>query len=231
MTKKQIKRLPLGVVDFKKIIKSNYIYVDKTPIIYQLLTGSEYYFLSRPRRFGKSLLISTLSELFSGNRKLFKNLWINTASYDWKKHPVIKIDFSEIDYSRGDRLEKSLLKCLYLIGKQYKIKLSKTESPKDLFSELIDTLSHKNKVVILIDEYEKPIIDNIYDIQKAEEQRTILQNFYSTIKAKDAQIRFVLLSGVSKFSKTSIFSGLNKTVIGLPKMLNKCLTRIQFLQV
>ena len=212
MVEQKLKKLPLGLSDFGEIRREYYVYVDKTELIYQLITSGKYYFISRPRRFGKSLLVSILDELFSGNKKIFENLWIFQSDYLWLQHPVIKIDFSDIDYSRSDRLEKSLLKCLYSIGKQYKIKLAKTESPKDLFSELIDTLSLKNKVIILVDEYDKPIVDNIHKLEKAEEQRAILQNFYSTIKAKDAKLRFVLLTGVSKFSKTSVFSGLNNLV-------------------
>jgi len=209
MENAKLKQLPLGISDFKKIIDGQFVYVDKTQPIYQLVTSGQYYFLSRPRRFGKSLLVSTLAELFSGNKDLFKNLWIGASDWQWQKYPVIKIDFSVVDYSSGDRLEKSLLKLLHTIAQNYEVTLAVTESPKDLFGELIDKLSVKNNVILLVDEYDKPIVDNIYDRQKAEKQRIILQNFYSTIKAKDAQLRFVLLTGVSKFAKMSIFSGIN----------------------
>lgn len=209
MTEKKLKHLPLGISTFAEIIQKNYIYVDKTKHIFHLITGGKYYFLSRPRRFGKSLLVSTLGELFAENRDLFKYLWIGQNNYDWQQHPIIKIDFSGIDYSENERLEQSLKNCLRTIAQHYNVRLTKTESAKDLFGNLIDQLSHKNSVVLLIDEYDKPIIDNMHNLKKAEEQRTILQNFYSTIKAKDAHLRFVLLTGVSKFAKTSIFSGLN----------------------
>jgi len=209
MAEHKLKKLPLGLADFREIRQGNYVYVDKTQLIYQLVTGDKYYFLSRPRRFGKSLLVSTLDELFSGNKKLFENLWISQSDYSWPQYPVIKIDFSGMDYSSGDRLEKSLLQCLQSIAKHYDIKLAQTESAKDFFSALIDELATKNKIVLLIDEYDKPIIDNIYDAKKAGEQRTILQNFYATIKAKDAKLRFALFTGVTKFARASIFSGLN----------------------
>jgi hypothetical protein len=206
---KKIKRLPLGISTFSEMIQKEYIYVDKTQSIYHMITNGKYYFLSRPRRFGKSLLVSTLSELFSGNKELFNELWIAQSDYSWSKHPIIKIDFSGIDYSTCARLEKSLLAYLYALAKHYAIKLIKTDSAKDLLNDLIDKLSTINSVVLLVDEYDKPIIDNLYDVQKAEEQRIFLQNFYATIKARDAQLHFVLLTGVSRFSKTSIFSGLN----------------------
>jgi len=209
VSEKNIKKLPLGITDFKEIIESGCVYVDKTADIYQMIFGGKYYFISRPRRFGKSLLVSTLAELFAGNKKLFNNLWIVHSNYDWQEYPVIKIDFSGIDYSTSERLEKSLIQSLRTTAIQYNVALANTDSPKDMFSALIDQLAKKNKVVLLVDEYDKPIIDNIHDVQQAEKQRFILQNFYSTIKAKDAVLRFVLLTGVSKFAKTSVFSGIN----------------------
>jgi len=206
---KKLKKLPLGLSDFKKMVENDYLYVDKTKFIYPLVVDGGYYFLARPRRFGKSLLISTLEALFAGDKKLFKDLWIDQSDYTWKTHPVIKIDFSGADYSSVDRLEKSILKSLYITAKRYDVLVEKTESPKDLFGELIDKLALQNTVVLLIDEYDKPIIDQIHDVKKAEEFRALLQNFYSMIKAKDAALHFVLLTGVSKFARTSIFSGIN----------------------
>lgn len=209
MNEKTIKKLPLGITDFKEIIESGCVYVDKTAYIYQMITSGKYYFISRPRRFGKSLLVSTLAELFTGNKKLFEQSWIANSDYNWQEYPVIKIDFSGLDYSTSERLEKSLIQSLQTTATEYNVVPANTDSPKDMFSALIDQLAKKNKVVILVDEYDKPIIDNIHDSQQAEKQRFILQNFYVTIKAKDAVLRFVLLTGVSKFAKTSVFSGLN----------------------
>jgi len=100
----KLKKLPLGLSDFKKIIDGDYVYVDKTQLIYEMITSGDYYFLSRPRRFGKSLLVSTLAEIFSGNKKLFEHLWIGTSDYEWSAYPIIKIDFSRVDYSSIERL-------------------------------------------------------------------------------------------------------------------------------
>ncbi len=200
-----MKKLPISRQDFSDLIKSNCIYVDKTKYIYQLLE-QKYYFLSRPRRFGKSLLVNTLKEIFNNNREIFKNLWIYNK-IEWKKHPVIKIDFSSIDHkSKG--LEKAIDDCLHEIASQNNISLS-TEPYASKFLYLINKLSKKEQVVILIDEYDKPIIDHLDDIEKAKENRDILKNFYSVIKGADANLRFVFITGVSKFSHVSIFSELN----------------------
>lgn len=203
-----MKNLPLGIQTFSKIVTDDYIYVDKTKDIYNLfIDGGQYYFLSRPRRFGKSLLISTLSELFAGNRELFKGLWIEDK-IEWKKHPVIHIDFTTIDYENDDLLKESLTETLDKIGSKYGIQLT-TVSYKTRFGELIERLSADGKVVILIDEYDKPIIDLIGKREVAEANRKILANFYSIIKSSDQYIEFAFLTGVSKFSKVSVFSGLN----------------------
>lgn len=175
--------------------------------IFSLISEGIYYFLSRPRRFGKSLLVSTLKEIFSGNRGLFKGLYI----YDkiaWKKHPVIQLDFSTIPHGSSQILEKALFNILDDHSKVYDIKLEQ-EFLEERFLELIRKLSEKEKVVILIDEYDKPILDCITDIEKARANREILRSFYAVLKGVDPYLRFVFLTGVSKFSRVSIFSGLN----------------------
>ena len=203
-----MKELPIGIQTFSKLIKGNYLYVDKTKEIHQLFAkGGEYYFMSRPRRFGKSLLLSTLEEIFSGNKELFKGLWI----YDkikWEKFPVIHIDFSGLKYGSKDELMETLDYLLDENAKKYKLKLTGKGYDKR-FKELITELSKKGKVVILIDEYDKPIIDFIEKKQVATDNRDILRNFYSTIKGADKYIKFAFITGVSKFSKVSVFSGLN----------------------
>lgn len=204
-----MKRLPLGIQTFSKLITDNYIYVDKTKQIHQLLTsGGKYYFLSRPRRFGKSLLISTLNELFSGNKELFKNLYI----YDkiqWKPYPIIYIDFAKINYESPEILKASLVKWLCWLGETYNVQLDKNSTYKDNFRDLILRLAQKSRVVVLVDEYDKPIIDHVKNKQLAEQFRDILANFYEVIKASDEHVEFTFLTGVSKFSKVSVFSGLN----------------------
>ncbi|MBI4646346.1 MAG: AAA family ATPase [Bacteroidia bacterium] len=200
-----MKKLPINRQEFSELINDNCIYVDKTKYIYQLLEH-KYYFLSRPRRFGKSLLVNTLKEIFLGNKELFKGLWIYNK-IELKKHPVIKISFSDISH-KVLGLEKAIHNELNDIAKKYSIKFSKQDYPSK-FKELIRKLSEKEKVVVLIDEYDKPIIDYIDDIGKAEENREILKNFYSIVKDSDSYLRFFFVTGVSKFSKVSIFSDLN----------------------
>lgn len=207
------KRLPIGIQTFSKLVEDNYLYVDKTNYIYRLLTeGGQYYFLSRPRRFGKSLLLSTLYELFNGSRHLFKNLWI----YDkiaWERHPVIYIDFLKLDYKTAEKLEQSLKKIINKIAVEHQLEFDEEEDYKTSFANLIELLAkkNKNKVIILIDEYDKPIIDFIEteEIEKAKENRKVLKSFYSMLKSSDEFIRFVFITGVSKFSRVSIFSDLN----------------------
>jgi len=204
-----MKKLPVSRQTFKQIIKDNYLYVDKTKDIHRLITSGDYIFLSRPRRFGKSLTVSTLKEIFSGNKELFKDLYIYDK-IEWNEYPVICIDFAKIVYSEGkDVFRKTIIDTLIKIGNVYNITLEKTEFLKQSFEELIEKLTKINRVVLLIDEYDKPIIDHITDIPKASENREVLREFYSVLKGSDEYIKFVFITGVSKFSKVSIFSGLN----------------------
>ncbi|GAB4448495.1 MAG: ATP-binding protein [Bacteroidia bacterium] len=207
------KKLPIGIQTLSKIIEDNYYYVDKTPFVYQLANqGGGYYFLSRPRRFGKSLFVDTLKQAFSGNRELFKGLYLEN-NWDWsKKYPVIHIDFGT-GVENTEDLKRTLNYLLNRHIEEYKISLNiGEESYKTKFLELIKVLSKKfnEKVVILIDEYDKPILDKIEDKTIAEANREVLRNFYSVIKASDSYIKFVFITGVTKFNKVSIFSGLNQ---------------------
>ncbi len=204
-----MKKLPIGIQTFSELIEENYVYVDKTAYIYQLLQG-KYYFLSRPRRFGKSLLLSTLKELFSGNRELFQGLWIY-HQITWEEYPVIHLDFSSITNSEGrEEFKKNIKIFLSELAGEYDLSLSNTE-PKELLRELTSKLYEKynRKVVLLIDEYDKPIIDHIENSEKARENKELLASFYETIKYLDKNLKFVFITGVSKFSKVSVFSRLN----------------------
>jgi hypothetical protein len=206
----EMKNLPLGIQTFSEIIEKNYLYIDKTRDIYNLLAqGGKYYFLSRPRRFGKSLTISTLYDLFSGNKELFNGLWIQDK-IQWEKYPVIHIDFTTVAYETNELLKKSIEEKLEKFANQYNIQLTSINY-KTRFAELMEKLasSTNRKVVILIDEYDKPIIDKINEPDIAYKNREILKEFYSILKSSDKYIKFVFLTGVSKFSKVSIFSGLN----------------------
>lgn len=200
-----MKKLPIGIQEFSKLIETNCIYVDKTKHIFNLLK-QEYYFLSRPRRFGKSLLLNTIKEVFLGNKELFKGLWIYDK-IDWAPHPVIKISFSNIEYKTVG-LSQAIDNELDRIAKENNIRFE-TNIGGSRFRELIEKLSAKGKVVILIDEYDKPIIDYLDNLEQAEANRETLKNFYSIIKDADRFIRFFFITGVSKFSKVSIFSDIN----------------------
>ncbi len=225
-----MQNLPIGLQSFKEIRKNNYLYVDKTKQIYPLLSG-KYYFLSRPRRFGKSLLLSTLKELFLGSQDLFKGLWIENK-WDWSQtHPVIHLKISSIDYQRLG-LYEALSKEISAIAIELGVTLVET-SLKDKFREVITKASQKEKVVILIDEYDKPIIDYLDDSAKIRENKGILKEFYSIIKDADPYIRFLLITGVSKFTKVSIFSDLNNLddLTLHPKYTNLCgITQVELEQ-
>ncbi len=204
-----MKKLPLGIQTFTEIIKEDYLYVDKTQHIAELIQAGDYLFLSRPRRFGKSLLVSTLFELFSGNKALFQGLSIYDQ-IEWQSYPVIVIDFNAISCGDEEIFKTSLLSFLDDIAAEYDLKLSKL-FVKDKFAELIKKIHDKTgqKVVILIDEYDKPIVNSIEDIDRATKNREILRDFFVVLKSSDAFLRFVFLTGVSKFARVSIFSDLN----------------------
>ena len=187
----QRKFLPLDVSEFETMILNNYVYIDKTEYIYNLFSqGGRYFFLSRPRRFGKSLLISTLKELFLGNKKLFKNLWIESSDFKWEEHPIIELDFSRIAHGSIEELKQSLTWVLSQIAEKNNVDISKAPTLPDKLSDLIQKLSQKNKVVILVDEYDKPILDHIKNFDEAEAQREVLKSFYDVIKSWSLYTRF-----------------------------------------
>ena len=204
-----MKKLPVDVSTFKTMIEGDYVYVDKTQYIYNLIESGRFYFISRPRRFGKSLLISTLKELFSGNKILFKDLWIGSSGYIWQEHPVIYLNFSDIDIETSPELKISLSWELESIAEEYTIDVSSAPSAGSKLKKLVKELAKKNPVVILIDEYDYPIINNLAHTKIAQANRSVLKNFFSVIKSLDAYLRAIFITGVTKFSKTSIFSGLN----------------------
>ena len=206
----ELKKLPLGIQNFREIAEGDYVYVDKTRFIYNLINDAKYYFLSRPRRFGKSLLLDTIGEAFSGDKELFKGLWIHGSGYDFVKYPVIRIDMSNIANETPEILKGSLKdECNYIAGKEH-VSICGDE-PSILFKRLIEALydKHSQRVVVLIDEYDKPILDHIDDIKTAGANRQVMKGFYGLLKSMDKYLRFSFITGVSKFTKTSIFSGLN----------------------
>jgi hypothetical protein len=207
------KLLPIGISDFNKLIQGNYIYVDKTEYIYKLITeGGGYYFLSRPRRFGKSLLISTIRYLFEGQKNLFKDLYIYNK-WNWDEiYPVIRISFAKDIVKKEDYKRRIIQELLKNYLHNELDTFQKTEDEVELFENLIINIyrKHKKGVVILIDEYDKPILDLIENIKEAEQVRKYLKAFYSVLKNLDEYIKFVLITGVTKFAKVSLFSGLNQ---------------------
>jgi len=208
--KKTMKKLPIGIQTFSNIIENNYCYVDKTPLIAKLINQGEYYFLSRPRRFGKSLLIDTIAQAFQGRKELFQGLYLEN-NWDWsKKYWVIRIDFAQGILTSQQQLDASIMDMLHVNAESNGISLNNTETHL-AFSELIRKLHQQTgqRVVVLVDEYDKPILDNITDPEIAKVLRDGLRNFYSVLKAQGAHLKFVMLTGVSKFSKVSLFSGLN----------------------
>ncbi|MBK9440648.1 MAG: ATP-binding protein [Comamonadaceae bacterium] len=204
------RKLPIGLQTFRQIIEEGYYYVDKTGLALDLIEAGKYYFLSRPRRFGKSLLLDTIKDLFEGHQDLFKGLAAETR-WDWgRKFPVIHLSFGEgVLHSR-----EALAQRIGEILNEQQIRLGvqcQNQSIAGIFSELIQAARAKTdqRVVVLVDEYDKPILDNITDAAIARDMRDGLRDLYSVIKGQDANIQFAMLTGVSKFSKVSLFSGLN----------------------
>ena len=206
-------KYPLGVQTFDKLITEGYVYVDKTELIYNLVKGGVYYFLSRPRRFGKSLLLSTLDAYFSGRKELFRGLAMERLETEWKSYPVLRLDLNTGDYTQdASSLTDTLTRYLRNWEREYDLEPSDTALGV-WFGTVIEQIYRKTgkQVVILVDEYDKPLIANVerskQDLQ--EQMRNMLKAFYGNVKTMDACIKFALFTGVSRFSHLSIFSDLN----------------------
>ncbi len=201
---------PIGIQSFEKIRTDGFVYVDKTALIYKLAASGQYYFLSRPRWFGKSLLVSTMEAYFGGRKDLFKGLAMESLEKNWTEYPVLHLDLTGSSYTDISHLKVSLDQYLRKWESLYDV-TPMSEDVSSRFKDIIDAAYRKTgkKVVILIDEYEKPIIDNIDNPELMEQFRRELQGFYSVIKGKDNAIRFAFLTGVTKLGKMSIFTGLN----------------------
>ncbi len=209
MTTTALKQLPIGLQTFANLINRNCYYVDKTPLIIELVKNQAV-FLSRPRRFGKSLTLDTIAELFSGNKTLFKGLYAEN-NWDWQTvYPVIRLGFTKGVMKSSEQLENNIKNQLIVNAKKYNIDLIDDDTEL-MFSTLISEIKKQanSKVVILIDEYDKPMLDNL-NTDIIIEMRDTLRNLYSVIKELETDIQFAMLTGVSKFSKVNIFSGLNQ---------------------
>ena len=201
---------PIGIQNFEKLREGGYTYIDKTAQIYKLATLGTYYFLSRPRRFGKSLLISTMDAYFSGKKDLFKGLAMEQLEKDWIEYPVLHLDLNTGRYIKPEDLDVVLDQHLNNWEARYGV-VRKYDDSSARMNDIIDAAFSKTgrKVVILIDEYDKPIVNNLDNESLADYYRKTLQGFYSVLKAKDGQIKFGFLTGVSKIGKLSVFSALN----------------------
>ncbi|GHU11327.1 hypothetical protein FACS1894151_11000 [Spirochaetia bacterium] len=204
--------MPIGIQDFVKIREDGFLYVDKTVRIHELLTGAGgIFFLSRPRRFGKSLLCSTLGALFEGRRELFTGLAIDSLEWEWKKYPVIRIDLNAGRFEDGvDHLDAGLSAALSDAAQAAGLSL-RGDVLEVQFSSLIKDMHAQSgqKVAVIIDEYDKPLLNTIDNRELHEKMRIALKGFYGVLKSSDAHLKFVLLTGVTKFSKVSVFSDLN----------------------
>lgn len=203
-------KYPIGIQDFEKLRTNGYSYVDKSRFVYKLATEGEYYFLSRPRRFGKSLFLSTLEAYFLGKKELFKGLAIYDLETDWKKYPIFHIDLNTANFREKDSLYTVLND--YLTTWECKYGTRESEATLALrFKGVIARAAEKEGcgVVILIDEYDKPILQTLRDPELQAEHRAQLKAFYSVLKTQDRYIKFAFLTGVTKFGKVSVFSDLN----------------------
>ena len=194
---------------FRNLIEGGFLYVDKTRYLYELVRpATGIYFLARPRRFGKSLMLSTLEEIFLGNREFFEGLWLDASDYEWQPYPVIRFDFSSNSVNSAENLVQFFDYYLDKLARAHQVTLRGFDYQSN-FAELIEQVAQTGKVVLLIDEYDKPLIDNLENLPEAAKIREVLKKFYTVIKAMDRHLRFVFITGISKFSKVGVFSAMN----------------------
>jgi hypothetical protein len=209
----KLPKLPIGVQTFEKLRRESYLYVDKTRYLIDLIDNGSIYFLSRPRRFGKSLTVSTFDALFSGKKELFRGLYAEEFLNrpDYKTYPVVRLDMSNLTVNMGpDVLRDSMLARIKENGERLGVAI-KDAPPGDAFSSLLEKTAqrHGTQVVLLIDEYDSPVLQHVFDLPEVQEIRGILKDFYIRIKAADEYLRFVFMTGISKFAKMGVFSALN----------------------
>lgn len=201
---------PIGIETFSEIIEKNYVYVDKTELIHKLVTSGKYYFLSRPRRFGKSLLLSTLRAFFEGRRDLFEGLAISSHDHSWDKHPVFHLNFVNANMSSPESLQAIISQQIEYWEKEYGVATTATELPQRFYAIIrLATEVTGRKAVVLIDEYDKALVSTFDNEELHNQFRAILKPIYGTLKAADEYIVFGMITGVARFSRLSIFSDIN----------------------
>ena len=209
------KLYPLGIQTFEEIIKNNLLYIDKTEYVYRMThSGGKHYFLARPRRFGKSLLVSTLQSYFEGKKGLFKGLAIEKLEQEWTEYPVLHFDMSGGKHMEKEQLERYIGFILENEERKWGIDHPQIDANNRLI-ELINTAYEKSgkQVVVLIDEYDAPLLDVAHNEDRLKELRNVMRNFYSPLKYREPVLRFVFLTGITKFSQVSIFSELNNITL------------------
>ena len=204
------KLYPVGIQNFESLRHDGYCYVDKTALMYRLVKTGRYYFLSRPRRFGKSLLISTLEAYFQGKKELFEGLAVHELEKEWAEYPILHLDLNIGQYDTGQSLNDILNRSLVAWERQYGSDPAEVSLPLRL-AGVVKRASEQTgrRVVILVDEYDKPMLQAIGNESLQDEYRNTLKPFYGVLKTMDGYIRFALLTGVTKFGKVSVFSDLN----------------------
>jgi len=204
-----MRKLPVDISIFSELRQLDYVYVDKTEYMYHMITQGHRYFLSRPRRFGKSLLVSTLKEILSGRKELFNDLWISTSDYHWNKYGIILLDFSFMKAESIEEFEKKLQDELIVIARSYNITLHYDYVDSMLRQLILMLFEQYGQVAILIDEYDSPILHSLHNSLLATKIRDKIQQFFGIIKATASQVKFAFITGVSSFAKAGLFSGIN----------------------
>ena len=210
MDSKMLKRLPVGIQSFEKLREQDYLYIDKTAYIHEMIHLSNYIFLSRPRRFGKSLLVSTIQSYFEGKKDLFKGLYIDRVEKEWTEYPVLRFSLASAKHMGKEQLEDYLLYILSENEQRFDL-TSERREPNIRLASLITRVYEKTgkQVVVLIDEYDAPLLDVVHEQEQLPLLRQVMRNFYSPLKDCDPYLRFVFITGITKFSQLSIFSELN----------------------